>query len=426
MKTIVRTISPVAKIEARVRLPGSKSITHRALMMAALAAGPSEIRNPLQAEDTLLTAGALQQMGAGMEWREDSVVVSPPARRWGRPEGPIFLGNSGTSTRFLIALVAAGEGTFVLDGTARLRERPLGPIAGALASLGATVHWLGEPGFPPVEIISTGLAGGEVTVDATKSGQFLSGLLLAAPAARGDVRISWPEPAASFPYVSMTLAMMEDAGIRIGRPARNEILVPAPQDYAPRNLTVEGDCSSATYFWGAAAVTGGTVLTAPVFPDSLQGDCRFLDVLQKMGCGIDWEPEGVRVSGPARLGPVDLDMNQMPDTVPTLAVLAAFADGASRIRNVAHLRVKESDRLRAVASGLHALGVRVDELQDGLVVHGGNPSKPTGPISAFGDHRIAMAFSLAGLRLPGVAIEGAESVSKSFPTFWDCLDRLGS
>jgi len=392
--------------------------------MAALATAPSEIRNPLKAEDTLLTAAALEQLGAGIEWREDAVRVDPPRRRWREPDNPIFLGNSGTSTRLLIALVAAGTGRFVLDGTARLRQRPIGPGADALATLGAGVRWLGPAGFPPVEIAARGLSGGEVLVDATESSQFLSGILIAAPAARTDLHIKWSEPAASFPYVRITLGMMREAGIRFERTASNSILVPAPQAYEPRDMVVEGDCSSASYFWGAAALTGGEVFTRPLSPESLQGDRRFLDVLDIMGCGIGWEEDGVRVTGPDVLHPIDIDMNAMPDMVPTLAVLAAFAPGTSRIRNVAHLRIKESDRLRAVASGLGLLGIRVEELEDGLVIHGGHPSPPPEPISAFDDHRIAMAFALAGLRLAAVAIRGAESVAKSFPGFWDIFASL--
>ncbi|MFZ2446821.1 MAG: 3-phosphoshikimate 1-carboxyvinyltransferase [Syntrophobacteraceae bacterium] len=426
MKKLTRKIKPAAKIDATIRLPGSKSITHRALMMASLASGPSTIRAPLDAEDTRLTAGALEQLGTGIDWREDSILVTPAARRWISPAGPIFLGNSGTSTRLLLPLASAGTGTFVLDGTARLRDRPVGPVADALETLGTRFRWLGKPGYPPVEITGAGFSGGEVTVDASESSQFLSGLLLAAPTARKDVRITWREPVASFPYVAMTLAMMERAGIRFERPAPNAVIVPAPRAYAPLDITVEGDCSSASYFWGAAAVTGGAVFTFPVSSESLQGDSRFLGVLEKMGCRIEWEGEGVRVIGPARLDPIDIDMNRMPDMAPTLAVLAAFAPGTSRIRNVAHLRIKESDRLESVAAGLAALGVRVEQLRDGLIIHGGNPAPPSRPISAFDDHRIAMAFALAGLRIDGVVIDGAESVAKSFPEFWEYFERLGA
>ncbi len=424
MSSIRKKVRPAAGIHAAIRLPGSKSMTHRALMIAALAGGPGEIRRPLKAEDTLITAKALEQMGTGVDWQGDSIRVVPAKHRWTKPSGPIFLGNSGTTTRLLLPIAAAGKGEFVLDGTARLRERPVGPVARALETLGAGIEWLGTPGFPPLKLTGAGLRGGTVTVDASKSSQFLSGLLLAAPTAAEGLTIEWTEPAASFPYVAMTLEMMQQAGIHLDRPAPNAVFVPAPQTYAPADFTVEGDCSTASYFWGAAALTGGTVFTSPVFPGSLQGDSAFLGVLGKMGCRIEWEAEGVRVTGPQQLAPIDIDMNEMPDMVPTLAVVAAFAPGTSSIRNVAHLRIKESDRLEAVASGLKLLGVPVRELPGGLVISGGNPRTPAAPIRAFDDHRIAMAFALAGLRVEGVEIEGAESVAKSFPEFWQYFDRL--
>jgi len=424
MKSLSKEIKPVSKISARIRLPGSKSITHRALIMAALSSGPAAISNPLNAEDTLITAGALRALGATIDWNAHSVRVVPPAFRWRQPEEPIFLGNSGTSARLLLALFSAGTGTFVLDGTPRLRQRPVGPAAEALEKLGAQMRWIGKTGFLPVEINSRGLAGGEVFVDATESSQFLSGILIVAPVAGSKVAVEWSEPVASWPYVEMTLAMMSEAGIRFERQASNRIEVAAPQVYSLRSFTVEGDCSSASYFWGAAALTGGEVLTSPVSPSSLQGDCRFLGVLDKMGCHIEWKGDGVCVKGPGQLIPIDIDMNEMPDMVPTLGVLSAFASGISRIRNVAHLRIKESDRLNSVAEGLKALGVEAEELPDGLIVHGGAPVRASRPIRAFDDHRIAMAFALAGLRTGGVIIEGAESVNKSFPQFWDIFETL--
>ncbi len=425
MTKLVKAIHPVSRVNGRIRLPGSKSITHRALIMAALAEGPSEIENPLRAEDTLLTAGALEALGSKLEWASGSVRLSPPARRWGLPEGPVFLGNSGTSARLLLAVFSAGTGTFVLDGSPRLRQRPVGPSVEALRKLGAAIAWREKAGFLPIEIDSHGLHGGDVFVDAAESSQFLSGILIAAPAASGTVRVRWSENLASRPYLDMTIAMMKEAGIRFEHQGPNGIDIPAPQAYASRNFTVEGDCSSASYFWGAAALTGGEVFTSPVSAASLQGDCRFLEVLRKMGCRIIWERDGVRVAGPQNLSPVDIDMNEMPDMVPTLAVLCAFAGGVSRIGNVAHLRIKESDRLYAVAAGLKVLGIEARELPDGLIIHGGDHGAAVcGPVCAFDDHRIAMAFALAGLRLKGVVIDGAESVSKSFPQFWDFFENL--
>ncbi len=420
----VKKIERATRVSGRVRLPGSKSITHRALIMAALSRGACDIYNPLVSQDTELTANALESLGVRISREKDKVRVEPPPVRWTQPREPIFLGNSGTSMRLLPAVAAVGTGTFCFDGTARLRERPLGPILAALESLGVHCRCLLEPGFPPVELKSHGLKGGEVWVDASQSSQFLSALLITAPCATEDVTVGWREPVASFPYIDLTLAMMEELGIRFEWLNDYQIRIPAPQVYPPFTHTVEGDCSSASYFWAAAALTGGDVEAHPISPRSVQGDCRLVSVFERMGCRIVREQEGIRVLGPEALLPVDVDMNRMPDMVPTLAVVAAFARGRSHIRNVAHLRVKESDRLRVVALELRKLGVPVDELEDGLVIEGGEVKSPREPLEAHDDHRIAMAFALAGLRVDGVQIRGAESVAKSLPDFWQLFEGL--
>lgn len=424
MAKVSRKILPVGAVSGHVRIPGSKSITHRALLMAALAEGESILSNPLIAEDTLLTAGALEQLGARITREADRIVVAPPEHRWASPAEPIMLGNSGTSMRLLPPLAAAGHGTFIFDGTSRLRERPIGPVVDALGQLGTECLYRVREGFPPMEIRGAGLRGGDVVVDARQSSQFLSALLISAPLAEAEVRIRWLEPVASYPYVALTLDMMERLSIRFHRVGSDRVIIPAPQVYQPFRFEVEGDCSSASYFWAAAAIMGSTVFTFPIHADSSQGDRRLLDVLQEMGCSIEWERSGVRVTGPSRLRAVTLDMNRIPDMVPTLAVAAAFAEGTTRIQNVAHLRIKESDRLHVVASELGKFGVPVEELADGLVIEGGRAASPRAPIEAHDDHRIAMAFALMGLRIPGVVIEGAESVSKSFPTFWELFDSI--
>lgn len=424
MAEMIKRIQPVSRVIQELQLPGSKSITHRALLMAALAEGESVIRNALVAEDTLLTSKALESLGVKITWDGNTVQLIPPEIRWATPAIPILLGNSGTSMRLLLAIASAGSGKFVFDGSPRLRERPVGPVVGALESLGVRCRWTGLEGFPPVEIASSGLTGGEARVDARQSSQFLSALLMAAPCAKADVVVSWPDPVASFPYVALTLAMLRRTGIQVVWEGPNRIRVPAPQAYPRLDIVVEGDCSSASYFWGAAALTGGDVFTRPVPRESLQGDARFVEVLAEMGCEVLWERDGIRVRGPRDLRPLDRDMNAMPDMVPTLAVLAAFAEGETRIRNVAHLRVKESDRLRVVASELRKFSVPVEELPDGLVIQGGRVLSPSRRIEAHDDHRIAMAFAMAGLRTRGVEISGAECVSKSFPAFWESFETL--
>jgi 3-phosphoshikimate 1-carboxyvinyltransferase len=425
MNKAIKKLQPGFRIHAQIRLPGSKSITQRALIMASLARGESELTNALVAEDTILATEALRQLGVAVTWKGETVAVKPPDHRWTQPETPLFLGNNGTSMRLLLSLAAVGEGRFVFDGSPRLRERPVGPVLTALETLGVTFRYLDQSGYPPVEIVSGGLSGGEILVDARQSSQFLSSLLIAAPCARREVRIGWLEPVASLPYVLLTLAMMEQAGIRFRWTAANKVAIPAPQEYMPMIQGVEGDCSSASYFWAAAALTGGEVYTHPVSQQSLQGDIGLLKVLEEMGCSVSWENEGVRLRGPDHLQPVDLDMNTMPDMVPTVAVMAAFAHGRSRIRNVSHLRVKESDRLHAIATELAKFAVPVDEHRDGIVIEGGKVLSPKDGIEVYKDHRIAMAFALVGLCVEGVEILGAEAVAKSFPSFWDLFERLG-
>lgn len=426
MSRITRLIKPLMEIDADIRLPGSKSVTHRALLMAALATGPSTIKNPLWAEDTMLTATALEQLGARIIWdtARRQILLTPPSHRWHEPEQAILLGNSGTSMRLLLGLVATGSGKFLLDGSDRLRERPIGPMLDSLQNLGVGHRCLETPGFPPVEIESHGLQGGEVMVDASRSSQFLSALLIASPCADNDMRVGWQQPVASFPYVQLTLAMMGELGIEYTWSSPTQILIKAPQAYPSMDYTVEADCSSASYFWAAAAVTGGAVYTYPISPQSAQGDCRLLEVLEQMGCQVSWRNDGVSVRGSGQLQAVDLDMNEMPDMVPTLAIVAACAEGESRLRNVAHLRVKESDRLHVTATELSKFGIPVEELQDGLKIVGGRPQPPSSPIESHNDHRIAMAFAILGLCVEGVAINGAEAVTKSFPTFWDSFDSM--
>jgi 3-phosphoshikimate 1-carboxyvinyltransferase len=421
----IKTVQTVSSVHGTVSIPGSKSISHRALIIAALANGDSRIFNALASEDTLLTAQALRSLGVEIRWDEDSIRVAPPAKRWRSPADPIMLGYSGTSMRLLPAVAALGSGRFVFDGEERLRERPVGPVVDVLRRLGVKCSYMMQDGYPPIEIVSEGLDGGEVRIDARQSSQFLSAMLLAAPQARSDLKVGWETPVASYPYVALTLHMMAQAGILVERVDSAQVAIQAPQPYPALHYTVEGDCSSASYFWAAAAITGGEVLTHPISQNSPQGDRGLVDVLETMGCGVEWMDDGVRLSGPPSLKPVDIDMNEMPDMVPTLAGVAAFAEGESRIRNVAHLRVKESDRLHVVALELRKFQVPVEELEDGLVIRGGRVMSPGVPIQAHNDHRIAMTFAVMGLRAPGVVIEGAESVAKSFPNFWEVFESLG-
>jgi len=412
-------------VHAAVSLPGSKSLTHRALIAAALARGESVLCGALDCEDTRLTAGALALMGAGIRWEGASVRVKGTGGRI-RPAGGAAtcrLGNSGTSFRLLLSVAALGRGAFTFSGTPRMAERPVGELAEALQRMGARISFTGRPGYPPLVFDARGLSGGTVSMKAETSSQHLSSLLLASPYAARDTRIRLRGHAVSRPYVDLTLRVMKDFGVPVERDGTRGFHIPAGRPYRPTRYNVEGDASSASYFWAAAAVTGGRAVTRNLRPfHSDQGDMRFLEILERMGCRVQRHPDRVEIAG-AGLRGVTADMGDLPDMVPTLAAVALFARGPTVIRNAAHLRYKESDRLDAVAGEWRRIGGRVDMRDDGLVVHGGGGLRGA-EVDPRGDHRIAMSLAVAGLRVPGIRVQGSECVAKSFPDFWDLWERL--
>ena len=412
------------RVRGRLIVPPSKSVTHRHLALALLSRRALEVVRPLRADDTALFLAALRRLGWTIAESDggERLRLAPPARL---PEAAeLACGNAGTLLRFLVALVAALPGRWTLDGTARMRQRPVGPLADALVRLGAAVEWHGEPGYPPLTVRGGLLAGGETTLDAGESSQYLSALLLAALAARAPTRVH-VAALTSEPYVDLTLDLVRDWGGRIDRDGTAFTVHPGL--VPPASVVVEGDYSAAAYPAAAAALTGGEVALAGLRRASAQGDRGFLDLLAGMGAQVSWHGEEVVVRGTAPLRAVDVDLASMPDQVPTLAALAPFARGTTRIRNVRHLRIKESDRLSAMASELARVGVRVEELPDGLQVPGcwAEAPPPTGAVTVdpWGDHRIAMSMALVGLRRPGIEVARPEVVAKSYPAFWD--DLLG-
>ncbi len=406
-----------------VRVPPSKSLTNRALNLALLAGRPLTVERPLLAEDTLAFLEAVRALGVAVERAGDDVRLSPgeiPAR------AAIDCGASGTMARFLTATLSVIRGAWRLDGSARLRARPLGPLIASLRGLGARVDCLEQQGFLPIAIRGGGLDGGAVAVDAGASSQYLSALAMAATRARGPLRIDVAR-LTSTPYVDLTLDAMRAFGARVEHSAGGSLTV-HPGLTAPARYAVEGDLSAACYFAAAAALTGGQIVLAGVRADSRQGDRRFLDLLRRMGAAVDWpDPDRATVAGGDRLDGVDVDMSELPDQVPTLAAIAPFAAGTTRIRNVAHLRIKESDRLAACATELRRLGAVAAELPDGLSIPGvwagGAPPATPVVVASHDDHRIAMSFALTGLRRPGVSIADPVVVAKSYPAFWEDLER---
>ncbi len=418
---MVKEIKPLHQINATLTLPGSKSYTHRALIAAALAEGESVLCNALRAEDTELTAQALEKMGAGIDWQDSTILVRGVAGRLAPVAEPIYLGNSGTSLRFLTAVATLGQGEYHLTGTPRLCQRPLGELLAALKQLGGKVESVTGRGFPPV-IVTGGISGGRTRLTGAVSSQYLSALLLIGPLTALGVEIEVTGDLVSRPYVDLTLDVQAAFGISHFRRGYRYFQIPGGQHYQTRDYQIDADASSASYFWAAAALTGGQVTIANINMETSQGDVDFVSVLASMGCRIESTLEGLTVEGGPLTG-IEVDMADMPDMVPTLAVVAAFAQGETIITGVSHLRHKESDRLAAVAAELTKMGVKVQETEDGLQIPGGGA--PHGAeIETYDDHRIAMSFAVAGLRVPGVIIKDPDCVAKSFPEFWDFLEKL--
>jgi 3-phosphoshikimate 1-carboxyvinyltransferase len=418
--TMTQEIKPCGPVQATLTLPGSKSYTHRALMAAALAAGESHLTNALAAEDTELTAQALAQLGAGIDWQGTAIRVTGPGGRWRPAALPIYLGNSGTSMRFLTALAALGEGEYLLTGTERLCQRPLGELLTALGEIGVRAASERGDGCPPVRVVG-GLTGGRTQLSGSISSQYLSALLFIGPLAPAGLKIDITGDLVSRPYVDLTLEVLGDFGISYYREGHRYFELPGGQCYLPQDYAIEADASSASYFWAAAALTGGRVTITNLSLESSQGDAAFPGVLERMGCTVASTPAGLTVHG-GKLRGVEVDMATMPDLVPTLAVLAAFATDDTVITGVAHLRHKESDRLLAVAAELGKLGIEARETAGGLVIRGGTPKGAV--IHTYNDHRIAMSFAVAGLKTPGVSITDPGCVAKSFPDFWEFFQRL--
>jgi 3-phosphoshikimate 1-carboxyvinyltransferase len=414
-------------------VPGSKSITNRALVLAALTPMDVDLRlsGALRSEDTEVMVDCLTRLGYAVEPHlaaPEAHIRFPYTERPAVPasEADLFVANSGTTMRFLCALVAAGEGRFRLDGVPRMRERPIKDLLDALNQIpGVRAYSEAGNGCPPV-VIEAEAAGGPdtITVRAGVSSQFLSGLLMAAPhyADERPVTIRVEGPLVSEPYVQMTVGMMRQWDYSVDQVAANVYRVqPSTGYHSPARYAIEPDASAASYFWAAAAILGGRVTVEGLSEHSLQGDVAFVDVLQQMGCWVEKGDAGITVHG-GRLRGIDVDMNAISDTVMTLGAVACFAEGPTRIRNVAHIRHKETDRIAALATELRRLGAGVEEYADGLEITPGPLHGAT--VQTYNDHRMAMSLALVGLKVSGVVIDNPGCVAKTYPGFWQDLDRL--
>ena len=412
-------------IVGRVRVPGSKSITNRALICAAMAQGTSVLRGALESEDTIVMVDAWRQLGVAIEWDRDAAVIS--VRGCGgqpnSPHGKLFVANSGTSIRFLTAALAATNGEYTLDGVPRMRERPIGDLIQGLNDWGADVESRNRerPDCPPVHLRAAGLAGGVARVRGDVSSQFLSGMMMAAPYCREPVRLEVEGELVSKPYVAMTARVMESFGVRVLEEAANTYQISAPQRYRGLEYSIEPDASAASYFLAAAAITGGCVRVEGLSMDALQGDVNFARVLARMGCVLRSGDDYIEVEGRASQG-IDVDMNSISDTVQTLAAVALFAKSPTRVRGVAHNRHKETDRIGDLARELRRLGATVDEYDDGLTIHP-QVLKPA-MLETYRDHRMAMSFSLIAMCVPGTQILDPRCTEKTYPGFFEDFGRL--
>jgi len=418
-------IAPLAEPpDAVIAVPGSKSISNRVALLAALADGRSVLDGVLFSDDTRHMVTALRALGVSVESDEAAarLVIDGCGGRWPQREAALFVGNAGTAMRFLVAALCLGDGVYRIDGAPRMRQRPIQELVDALVPLGGDAVCERGSGAPPVVVRAHGLAGGRTTLDAARSSQFLSALLQVAPYAARDVEIALTGALVAAPYVDMTIAVMQHWGVAVARDGARAFRVRAGQRYRAQRYAVEPDASSAHYFWAAAALSGGRVRTPGLSRRALQGDVQFAALLERMGATVTWRADGIEVRGSGRLDGVTVDLNGFSDTAPTLAALAPFASGPVRIDNVAHLRLQESDRLAAVATELGRLGARVEERPDGLSIW---PSALHGAaVETYDDHRIAMAFALVGLRVPGVTIKDPGCVAKTFPDYFARLEQL--
>ena len=416
-------IKSLENLDATVRVPGSKSYTQRAMVIAALAEGESVLHDPLLSEDTLHLAEALRLLGADVRTEGAKMVIRGTGGRIAVPPRVIDLGNNGTAMRLLAGMASLNGGPIVLTGGRRLCERPMKPLLDALTAQGVRIETERGSGSPPVTIRGGRLAGGKIVLKDIGSSQFVSSLLIAAPFAASDTAIVLEGRIPSIPYIALTTETMQAFGAAVAHDGQGRYFIRNGLRYRGREYRIEGDLSSASYFFLAAALLKGHIRVENIKPGSRQGDIGFLGILEELGCTVVRGERFVEVSGgelPA--GEIAFDLGGMPDIVPTLAVLCALRPGRSLIRNVGHLRLKECDRLEALVNELGKTGIVAEVIAEDLAITGGTPRGAA--IETYNDHRIAMSFAIMGLAVPGMEIEGEACVGKSFPGFWSTLKSL--
>jgi 3-phosphoshikimate 1-carboxyvinyltransferase len=420
------TLQPIKSVDGELTLPGSKSLSNRILLLAALAQGKTVISNLLDSDDIRHMLNALEKLGVQFHLSENNTVctiegVGSALNYQGAIE--LFLGNAGTAMRPLCAALCLGEGEFVLTGEPRMFERPIGHLVDCLRACGAEIEYLGEENYPPIKIKGTGLKGGVVEISGNISSQFLTAMLMAAPLCEQGVNIVVKGELVSKPYIDITLSIMEKFGVSVTHDNYQTFTIKAGQSYvSPHTIMVEGDASSASYFLAAAAIAGGTIRVHGTGTASVQGDVRFAEVLEKMGAKVTWGDTWIEVSK-GKLIAVDLDLNHIPDAAMTIATIALFAEGTTAIRNIYNWRVKETDRLAAMACELRKTGAEVEEGNDYIVI---TPPKQiqSAVIDTYDDHRMAMCFSLLAFADEAVMINDPGCTSKTFPSYFDLFESI--
>ncbi len=408
-------------VEVSVAIPGSKSYTNRALLLSALTGGSVKITNPLVSDDTHAMIACLRELGFRCSFHEDYLEVSgDPTAIEDRPYN-LNANLSGTTIRFLLALAAIIPGIKNIRGRGRLNDRPIAHLVEALEQLGATIEYTDKKGYPPVRVTSSQLKSGKVRMHGEISSQFLSALLMVAPRI-GQLEIEVEGDQVSRPYIEMTIDAMKRFGIEVKNDGFKHYTVTAGQIYRAEEYVVEGDISSASYFFAIAALTHSTITVKNVNPKTVQADIRFLKILETMGSTVEYGEDSITVQG-GGVRAIDVDMEDCPDQAQTLAVLAAFAKGTTVIRGIQSLRIKETERVAAVETELKKMGIRTESTPDTMTIYGGEPQAAS--VDTYGDHRMAMAFAVAGTKLAGMEINDPDVVSKTFPDFWEALAGIG-
>jgi 3-phosphoshikimate 1-carboxyvinyltransferase len=414
-------IKPVQNLQATVSIPGSKSYTNRALLIAGLTEGECRLEKPLVSDDTKYMIQALKAFGIPVQEAEEAFIVSGKGGKLSMPGADIFIGNAGTAMRFLTTFSALVPGKIRLDGDERMRERPLADLLDCLTQMGVKAVSENGNGCPPIEVEGGNVPGGDISLAGDKSSQYLTSILLSAPYFRNDTCVNIQGDLTSKSYADITLDIMKTFGVHVENESYQSFKVKAGSRYKAQTYRVESDWSSATYFLAAAAVTGGEITLKDINPHSVQGDAQFTTVLEKMGCRVEKKADSLHLKGNPLRG-ITINMNSMPDAVQTLAVIALFAEGETVIQGIGNLRIKETDRISALSNELTRLGAGVEAGDDYIVIRPGNYSGTE--IETYNDHRMAMSFAVAGLNIPGVRIQNPKCVEKSFPDFFQRFGKL--